>query len=106
MKDALRRTNKRADLVRSDADGTQRLERLLLGELGLPIEQISIEDTVARPLDEIVVEPPPERAPPSQIHTTSQHHENKRPRKRRKKGALRATQHSSRNRRLPTRYEE
>jgi len=70
MKDALRRANKQTDLIRSDADGTQRLERLLLGELGLPLEQILAEDTVVQPLDEIVIEPPPERAPPSQTHTT------------------------------------
>jgi hypothetical protein len=31
-KDALWRTNKRVELVQSDADGSQRLDRLLLGD--------------------------------------------------------------------------
>ena len=56
MKDALRCTNKQTEMIRSDADGTQRLERLLSGELGLPIEQV-MDTVVVQPLDEIVIEP-------------------------------------------------
>jgi hypothetical protein len=62
-KDALRRTNKRVRLVRSDADDTQRLERLFLGDsvekaIGqIPIEGDEAESTIHEPH---LTEPTPE----------------------------------------------
>jgi hypothetical protein len=94
-KDALRKTNKWVDLVKSDADGTCRLERLLLGESELPIEQVPMPD-------EAPASPPP---PPP----THQDHENEKeyPRKRRKRVAtMHPMRQSSRIRNPIARYED
>jgi hypothetical protein len=95
-KDALRKTNKWVDLVKSDADGTRRLESLLLqvGESELPIERVPMPD-------EALASPPP-------LPTTHQDHENEkeRPRKRGKRVATTPpAQQSSRTRNPVARYE-
>jgi hypothetical protein len=94
-KDALRKTNKRVDLVKSDADGTRRLESLLLqvGESELSIERVPMPD-------EALASPP--------LPTTHQDHENEkeRPRKRGKRVATTPpAQQSSRTRNPVARYE-
>jgi transposase InsO family protein len=95
-KDALRKANKRVELVKSDADGSQRLDRLLLGESELPIEQVPMPDEI----------PTVEEAPTSPPTATHQHHEKERPRKRQKRAdTTRLTRQSGRSRRPVARYE-
>ena len=102
VKNALRRTNKRVDLIQSDADGTQRLEQLLLGELGLPIEQITVNN------DTIVVQPIVRSSTLPQIRTATRRHDEEalhHGRQGRVRDIAQATRHSSRQRRSTTRYE-
>ena len=108
-KDALRRTNKRIELVNSDANGTELLERLLLDDpLQSAIEQVPMEGDEAStvPAPESPAEPP--TASTSHLNSRKRkltHHENP-PRKERKRAPIAlTTRQSIRQRRPTTRYE-
>jgi hypothetical protein len=108
-KDALRRTNKRIELVNSEANGTELLERLLLDDpLQSAIEQAPLEgdETPTTPASESPAEPP--TASTSQLNPRKRklmHHENP-PRKEQKRAPITlTTRQSTRQRRPTTRYE-
>jgi ribosomal protein S11 len=103
-KDALRRMNKRVELVRSDADGTQRLDRLLLGDSFKQIvEQVPVEgdEDLTRQQVPHLTEP----AAGATVNVTVQDHQGKRPHKRRKQGIVTpAMRRSTRTKKPAVRY--
>jgi RNase H-like domain found in reverse transcriptase/Reverse transcriptase (RNA-dependent DNA polymerase)/Integrase zinc binding domain/Retroviral aspartyl protease len=84
-KDALRRINKRVEFVRPDEDGTQRLERLLLGDpFKQVVEQVPIEgDEKTRQQGPHLKEPVAEASDPTLAKRTVEDQDNH-PRKQRK----------------------
>jgi hypothetical protein len=98
-KDALRQTNKRMELVNSDTNGTDPLDRLLIGDpIQSAIDQAPIEGEEAPIAIEAPIQPP---TPKKRDRDT--HHEP--PRKRRRQDPVEPIRHSTRLQRPTARYE-
>jgi hypothetical protein len=107
-KDALRRTNKRVELVNSDTHGTDLLDKLLIGDPIQPaIDQVLVEDQVPAEDEEPTdVEQPAQLLVPPTNHNEREREEHQEPQpKRAKKAPTHPTRQSTRQRRPTTRYE-
>ena len=101
-KDTLRRNNKRVELVNSDTNGTEQLDRLLIDDpIQSAIDQVPIEGDEAPTMDiETPAQPIP--SPKQDGHEQDEHQEL--PCKRRRQISTEPTRHSTRQRRPTARY--